>query len=176
MYSIIDIEATGGNAKIGKITEVAIYRFDGDKITDRFISLVNPGIRIPHYVQKLTGITNAMAREAPQFSEIASEVSRMLSDSIFVAHNVKADYSFIQAAFFAEGMHFSSERLCTLELSKELIPEAPSHGLEKICKHLDIDVQDRHRASGDALATVELFRYLKKIDSVDLIRRLKRKA
>ncbi len=176
MYSIIDIEATGGNAKIGKITEVAIYRFDGEKIVDEFSTLINPGIRIPSYVQRLTGITNAMAKEAPQFAEVASEIQRMLSNSIFVAHNVKADYSFIKAAFLAEGVDFSSDRLCTLELSKELIPEAQSHGLEKICKHLNIDVQDRHRASGDALATVELFKQLRKIDANDLVEKLKRRA
>ena len=134
MYSIVDIEATGGNASIGKITEIAIYRFDGEKITDSFTSLVNPQMKIPIYVQRLTGINNKMAMRAPLFSELAQDIFRMLKDSIFVAHNVKADYSFIKAAFLEEGVEYSSERLCTLELSKRILTEAPAHGLAKVCQ------------------------------------------
>lgn len=176
MYSIVDIEATGGNASIGKITEVAIYRFDGEKIIDSFSSLVNPQMKIPIYVQRLTGINDKMAKGAPLFSELADSIFKILKDSIFVAHNVKADYSFIQTAFLASGIEYSSERLCTLELSKELLPEAPAHGLEKVCDYLQIEVENRHRATGDALATVELFKHLLQVDTTNLIQKLKRKA
>lgn len=176
MYSIVDIEATGGNADIGRITEVAIYKFDGERIVDHFSSLVNPEMKIPPYVQKLTGISNAMAKNAPLFGEISADIYAILKNTVFVAHNVKADYSFIKKAFYSCGIDYSSERLCTLELSKKLLLEAPSHGLEKICNHLNIEVKERHRADGDALATVELFKHLQKVDQTGLIERLKRKA
>lgn len=175
MYSIVDIEATGGNFSTGKITEIAIYRFDGEKITDSFTSLVNPEMKIPKYVQRLTGINDQMVSKAPVFSELAREILEMLDDSIFVAHNVKADYAFIKAEFLNAGMEFHAERLCTLELSKEILIDAPAHGLEKVCKFLNIEVENRHRASGDALATVELFKHLQKLDDRNLFERLKRK-
>lgn len=175
LYSIIDIEATGGNAQIGRITEIAIYKYDGKKIVDEFTSLVNPEMRIPHYVQKLTGISNKMVKEAPLFKDIAQQVYDFLQESYFVAHNVKADYSFIQTELKRAGINYKSERLCTLELSTRLIPEVDSHGLGKVCDFLGINVPDRHRASGDALATVELFKHLQSVDQNELIQRLIRK-
>lgn len=175
MYSIIDIEATGGNAKQGKITEIAIIRFDGKSIIDRFSTLVNPKRSIPRYVQKLTGINNSMVTNAPTFHDIADKVLAHINGSCFVAHNVEADYSFIRAEMKASGKSFSCDRLCTLELSQRLIHDAPSHGLAKICDHLDIQVEDRHRAEGDALATVELFKHLLDRDVYGLISKLKRK-
>ena len=133
-------------------------------------------MNIPFYVQRLTGITNKMAAKAPSFSEIAADVNGILSGSCFVAHNVKADYGFIQAELKAAGFSYKSERLCTLELSKNLIPESPSHGLDKVCDFLNIDFIDRHRATGDALATVELFKILKQRDHSNLFEKLIRKA
>lgn len=176
LYSIIDIEATGGNSKIGRITEVAIFIFDGKEVVKEYSTLINPERKIPSYVQRLTGISNSMAAEAPVFKEVAQEIYDVLNDTIFVAHNVKADYSFIKAEMKKAGIDYSSERICTLELSKELIPEAGSHGLGKICKYLNIEVPNRHRASGDALATVQLFKHLQSIDKQNKIQRLKRKA
>ena len=119
MYSIIDIEATGGNAKIGRITEIAIYRFDGEKIVDEFSSLINPERKIDPYVQRLTGITDAMAKKAPKFHEVAKEIVTITKDSCFVGHNVRFDYSFVQSEFASLGYPFKMERLCTLELSKK---------------------------------------------------------
>ncbi len=176
LFSIIDIEATGGNAKIGKITEVAILVFDGKEIVQEYTTLINPERKIPHYVQRLTGISDKMVKDAPLFKEVAQEVFDILNPTCFVAHNVKADYSFIKTELEKAGINFESERLCTLELSKELIPDAESHGLGKICKHLSIEVEGRHRAKGDALATVELFKYLQRIDSTNRIEKFKRKA
>ncbi len=176
MYSIIDIEATGGNAKIGKITEVAIYNFDGQSIVQQFVSLINPDRKIPSYVQRLTGINNEMVAKAPLFKEVAEDIFNILNGNCFVAHNVKADYSFIKAELAQAGFNFKSKRLCTLELSKELIPQAESHGLDKICGFLEIEVPNRHRASGDALATIELFKRLQQLDTRQLIQRSIRKA
>ena len=165
MYSIVDIEATGGNSNIGRLTEIAIYRFDGIEIVDKFSSLVNPEMKIPPYVQKLTGINNKMASAAPIFGDIADEVERITRDSCFVAHNVKFDYSFLQMEFAGIGKEFKRERLCTLQLSERLIPDAPAYGLGKLCDSLGISITDRHRADGDAQATVELFKHLMMVDS-----------
>jgi DNA polymerase-3 subunit epsilon len=176
LYSVIDIEATGGNSKNGKITEVAIFHFDGKKIVKQYSTLINPQMKIPWYVQKLTGIKQEMVRSAPVFSEVAEQLYNMLEGTCFVAHNVKADYSFMQAEFELAGINFKSERLCSLELSKKLIPEAPSHGLSKICDFLDINMKAEHRAEADALATVSLLEHLIKIDSADLLQKSIRKA
>ena len=179
MYSIVDIEATGGNSKIGRITEIAIYKFDGDKIVEEFSSLVNPQRDIPPYVQKLTGISNKMASKAPIFKEIADEVDSITRNSCFVAHNVKFDYSFFQMEFAGIGQEYKRERLCTLQLSESLIPEAPAYGLGKLCDSLGIPIEERHRAQGDAKATVQLFQHLLHLDrSMDYskINKYRRKA
>lgn len=177
MYSIIDIEATGGNSKIGRLTEIAIYKFDGQTVIEEFSSLVNPERSIPPYVQRLTGINDKMAAEAPLFKDIAAEVDRITRDSCFVAHNVKFDYSFLQMEFSALGMEFNRERLCTLQLSEKLLPEIPTYGLGKLCKALDIPIEGRHRAQGDAFATVKLFQHLLEIDrslAISRVKKLKR--
>lgn len=175
-YSIIDIEATGGNSKIGRITEVAIYLYDGNEIVKEYNTLVNPERSIPIYVQRLTGITDRMVATAPVFADVADDIATFLNGSCFVAHNVKSDYSFIKDELEKAGIEFKSEQLCTLELSKTLIPEASHHGLGKICKHLEIEVPNRHRATGDALATVKLFQHMQGIDKTNKIQRLIRKA
>ncbi len=178
MYSIVDIEATGGNSKIGRITEIAIYKFDGRQVVEEFSSLVNPERDIPPYVQRLTGINNKMAAKAPLFRDIAEEVDRITKNSCFVGHNVKFDYSFFQMEFEALGFEYKRERLCTLQLSEHLIPEAPAYGLGKLCKSLGIPLEDRHRAQGDALATVKLFQHLLQLDGsldVSKIKKYKRK-
>lgn len=176
LYSIVDIEATGGNSKIGRITEVAIVQFDGKKIIRKYETLVNPERPIPFYVQRLTGITNKMVSIAPLFKEVAEEIYNHLDGTIFVAHNVKSDYTFLQAELKNAGIIFKSDRFCTLELATDLIPEAESHGLANVSKHLEIEVENRHRAMGDALATVELLKHLIKADKTNKIVRSLRKA
>lgn len=171
LYSIIDIEATGGNSKIGRMTEVAIYKFDGTKVVDEFHSLVNPECSIPSFVQGLTGITDHMAKKAPKFFEIAKDIVEITQGTCFVAHNVKFDYSFFQMEFESLGYEFKSNRLCTLELSKLLLPGHDSYSLGKLCKSLGIQLQNRHRASGDALATVELFKRILDADQDNTVKR-----
>ena len=170
MYSIIDIEATGGNSKIGRITEVAIYKFDGEKIVDKFSSLINPERSIPIFVQRLTGITDKMAKQAPKFFEVAKDIVNIMEGTCFVAHNSDFDYSFIQMEFESLGYEFKSPQLCTLELSKKLLPGIESYSLGKLCKSLEIELSNRHRADGDALATVELFKMLLNADDSGYIK------
>lgn len=160
MYTIIDIETTGGSYKTGKITEVAIYKFDGEKIVDEFVSLINPEVYIPPYIVQLTGITNEMVEDAPRFFEVAKQIVEITEDTVFVAHNAPFDYGFIRAEFASLGFTFERLTLCTVKLSRKLIPGQPSYSLGNICSTFGIENSARHRAAGDALATVELFRIL----------------
>lgn len=160
MYAILDIETTGGQFNEEGITEIAIYKFDGQEIVDQFISLVNPEIPIQPFVVKLTGINNAMLTSAPKFFEVAKRIIEMTNDCVLVAHNADFDYRILRTEFRRLGYDFNQRTLCTVELSKKLLPEQPSHSLGKLVRALGIPMADRHRASGDALATVKLFKML----------------
>ena len=160
MYAILDIETTGGQFNEEGITEIAIYKFDGHEIVDQFISLVNPEIPIQPFVVKLTGINNAMLQSAPKFFEVAKRIIEITTDCVVVAHNADFDYRILRTEFRRLGYDFNTKTLCTVELSKKLLPEQPSHSLGKLVRALGIPMADRHRASGDALATVKLFKML----------------
>ncbi len=160
MYAILDIETTGGQFNEEGITEIAIYKFDGHEIVDQFISLVNPEIPIQPFVVKLTGINNEMLRSAPKFFEVAKRIIEMTNDCVLVAHNADFDYRILRTEFRRLGYDFNIKTLCTVELSKRLLPEQTSHSLGKLVRALGIPMADRHRASGDALATVKLFKLL----------------
>ena len=169
MYAILDIETTGGQFNEEGITEIAIYKFDGHEIVDQFISLVNPEIPIQPFVVKLTGINNEMLRLAPKFHEIAKRIIEITNDCLLVAHNAVFDYRILRTEFRRLGYDFRSKNLCTVELSQKLLPEQPSHSLGKLVRSLGIPMSDRHRASGDALATVKLFKILLEKDTEKVI-------
>ncbi|MDG1871323.1 exonuclease domain-containing protein [Flavobacterium frigidarium] len=160
MYAILDIETTGGAFNEEGITEIAIYKYDGHEIVDQFISLVNPEIPIQPFVVKLTGINNSMLVSAPKFYEVAKRIIEITQDCVIVAHNADFDYRILRTEFKRLGYDFTMKTLCTVELSKKLLPEQPSHSLGKLVRALGIPMADRHRASGDALATVKLFQML----------------
>ena len=160
MYAILDIETTGGQYNEEGITEIAIYKFDGHEVVDQFISLVNPEIPIQPFVVKLTGINNAMLRSAPKFFEVAKRIIEITEGCIVVAHNASFDYRILQTEFRRLGFKFQKQTLCTVELSKKLLPGHPSYSLGKLVRALGIPMADRHRASGDAMATVKLFKML----------------
>jgi DNA polymerase III subunit epsilon len=160
MYAIVDIETTGGSPRSEKITEVAIFIFDGEKIVDEFVSLINPEKDIPYYITGLTGITNEMVANAPRFFEVAKKIVEITKDKIFVAHNANFDYNFIKSEFNSLGYNFKRDILCTVKLGRKLIPGKRSYSLGNICSDLGININDRHRAAGDALATVKLFEIL----------------
>ena len=160
MYAILDIETTGGQFNEEGITEIAIYKFDGHEVVDQFISLVNPEIPIQPFVVKLTGINNAMLRSAPKFYEVAKRIIEITQDCVIVAHNASFDYRILRTEFRRLGYDFEAKTLCTVELAKKLIPEQPSYSLGKLVRSLGIPMADRHRASGDAMATTKLFKML----------------
>ena len=160
MFAIVDIETTGNGNKGQKITEISIFVFDGKKIVNEFTSLVNPEQNIPPFITNLTGITNAMVRHAPKFYEIAKKVEEITADTIFVAHNVNFDYNIIKDEFKNLGFDFKRKKLCTVRLSRKIIPGLSSYSLGNICADENIPINGRHRAKGDAEATTELFRRL----------------
>ncbi len=164
MYSVIDIETTGLNARTDRITEIAIIVHDGEKIVDRFESLVNPECRISYHITALTGISNKMVADAPRFCEIARRIVEMTDGNVFVAHNASFDYNFVRNEFRRLLYDYSRKTLCTKKLSKKLMPGIQSYGLGHLSKILNISNPARHRAMGDALATVSLLEHLISIE------------
>ncbi|WP_034544322.1 exonuclease domain-containing protein [Capnocytophaga sp. oral taxon 863] len=160
MYAILDIETTGGKMGEEAITEIAIYRFDGREVTDRFISLINPEKKIDDFVVRLTGISNKMVRQAPKFYEVAKRIVEITEGCILVAHNAAFDYRILCLEFRRLGFDYQRRTICTVEMSQRLLPNEPSYSLGKLCRSLGIPLSDRHRANGDAMATVHLFKLL----------------
>jgi len=165
LYAILDIETTGGKFNEEGITEIAIYKFNGHEIIDQFASLVNPEIPIQPFVVKLTGISNKMLRSAPKFFEVAKRIIEITEGCTIVAHNSSFDYRILKLEFGRLGYVFERKTLDTVSLSKSLIPDMDSYSLGKLCDSLGIPITDRHRATGDALATVKLFKILLNKDS-----------
>ena len=162
MFAIIDIETTGNSCKYSHITEIAIYQHNGTEITGSFSTLVNPEIDIPYHITKLTGIDSQMIKNAPRFFEIAKQVVELTAGRTFVAHNVHFDYSFIKEEFHRLGYNYNRKTLCTVQLARKFLPGFPSYSLGNLCKNLRIEIIGRHRAAGDALATVKLFELILK--------------
>ena len=159
MYAIVDIETTGGHASANGITEIAVYIHDGKKVVKHFETLINPLQKIPAYITALTGIDNYMVADAPLFEDIAATLYQLLNDTIFVAHNVNFDYSFIKYHLKASGYELAEKKLCTVRLSRKTFPGLPSYSLGNLCRSLSLPIDNRHRAGGDAKATVKLLEY-----------------
>jgi len=156
-YTIIDIETTGGSASRSRITEIAIVVHDGQKVVDTYETLINPECSIPYGITQLTGITQEMVKDAPKFYEVAKKIVEMTEGAIFVAHNVRFDYSFVREEFARLGYTYTRKTLCTVRLSRKAFPGLRSYSLEKLIQHFKIKVNDRHRAMADTMATVEIF-------------------
>lgn len=175
-YAVVDIETTGGSVSNSRITEIAILLHDGKEVTRRWSKLVNPEMPIPLHITALTGIDETMVASAPTFAELADEVYHLLADCVFVAHNVNFDYSFLRGQLAACGLTWNAIKLCTVRLSRKLIPGLPSYSLGKLCSAVKIDLKDRHRAMGDAEATAILFSMLLANDEQELIKGMITKA
>jgi len=164
LYTIIDIETTGGSSRYDKITEIAIFVHDGEKIIDQYVSLINPERSIPYFITNLTGISNEMVADAPKFYEVARKIVEITEGKTFIAHNANFDYHFIRQEFKNLGYTFKREVLCTIKLSRKLIPGLRSYSLGNLCKDVNISIDNRHRARGDAEATIKLFELLLSLD------------
>jgi DNA polymerase-3 subunit epsilon len=160
LYAVLDIETTGGKYNEEGITEIAIYKFDGHEVVDRFVSLINPEREIQPFVVSLTGIDQKMLRRAPKFYEVAKRIVEITEDCVLVAHNANFDYRILTTEFKRIGYDYARKNVCTVTLSRKLLPDQPYYKLGKLCKALGIPVSNRHRAEGDTVATVSLFKLL----------------
>jgi len=122
MFAILDVETTGLSSRAEKITEIAIFRHNGKEIVDEFSTLVNPEKDIPYRITQMTGITNKMVENAPRFCEVAKDILDFTEDSIIVGHNIAFDYSFIRNEFKSLGYDYTREKLCTVKMSRKLLP------------------------------------------------------
>jgi DNA polymerase-3 subunit epsilon len=156
-FVIVDVETTGGSPKHSKITEIAMYKYDGNAIIDEFVTLLNPEQSIPDFIVRLTGITDAMVKDAPKFYEVAKNILAFCEGSVFVAHNVGFDYGMLRNEFRSLGYDFRFPHLCTVRAARYVLPGHDSYSLGKISAALGITIDGRHRAGGDALATAKLF-------------------
>lgn len=157
LYAITDIETTGGYAGAHGITEICVLVTDGEKVLERFETLVNPGIYIPRHITALTGITNDMVATAPRFEQIAQDLFTILEGKVFVAHSVNFDFSFIHAHLKSCGFELKSKKLCTVRFGKKIFPGLSSYSLGNFCRSMNIPLSNRHRAGGDCMATWQLF-------------------
>lgn len=167
MFAIIDIETCGGKFEYrrGHVIEICILIHDGLTVVDKFSTLINPQCYISPTFVRISGITNEMVEGAPTFAQVANKIWEMTKDRIFVAHNVGFDYGFIKEEFASFGAKFKRDTLCTVRLSRKLIPGKKSYSLGNLCESLGIDNSARHRAEGDAVATAKLFDILMQVKS-----------
>lgn len=175
-YAIVDIETTGGNASGSRITEIAIIIHDGKNVLERYETLVNPQQDIPPSIFGLTGINNEMVANAPIFDDISEKVLEMLTDRIFVAHNVNFDYSFVHHQLEQAGFKWSAKKLCTVRAARKIKPGLGSYSLGNLCNSLNIGLENRHRAGGDADATALLFSLLMEWDDAGEIEKMIKKT
>lgn len=155
-FAVIDLETTGGLPKRDRIIEVGIVLTDGQQIIDKYHSLIDPERSIPPEITRITGISNEMVSGKPRFYEVARDIVEWTEGRVFVAHNVRFDYGFLQYSYRDLGYTFSRKVLCTARLSRQLFPHLTSHALGSLIRSFDLQVENRHRALDDAMATAEL--------------------
>lgn len=169
LYAVVDIETTGGFAAGNGITEISILVHNGVEVISVYDTLINPEQEIPSYIESLTGISNEMVLDAPVFGDVAAEIYALLHDKVFVAHNVNFDFSFVKHQLSACGYELNCKKICTVRLSRKLLPGHSSYSLGKLCAALNINIHNRHRAGGDAAATAELLSMLLNADTEGII-------
>ena len=167
--AIIDIETTGGSAKRERIIEFAAVVYKEGKIIEDYQTLINPERNIPSFITHMTGITNEMVADSPKFYEVARKIIEVTQDCVFVAHNVRFDYSFVIEEYYNLGYTYSRKQLCTIKLFRKLFPGLRSYSLGKLIEHFDIRVENRHRAMDDVLATLEIMKKAVEKPGSDLV-------
>jgi DNA polymerase III epsilon subunit family exonuclease len=158
-FVVVDVEATGAKTPPNRLIELGAYRIRGGRIVDKFLQLINPEIPIPRFVASLTGISNEMVKRAPVFADVAPQWLDFVSDSVLVAHNAPFDTSFLnhEISRVYPGHRMVNPHLCTVRLSRRVLPDIANHRLDTIAHHFSIPIVSRHRAGSDALATAEIF-------------------
>ena len=170
MFAILDTETTGGKPIDDRITEIAIFIHNGKRVVESYSTLINPCRKIDPFVSGMTGITNEMVADAPKFEEVAQKIWDLTEGKIFVAHNARFDYGMLRNEFRRLGKIFTRKQLCTVKLARKIIPGMQSYSLGRLCEDIGIKLNNRHRAYGDAEATVLLFEKLMLNDRKEIIR------
>jgi len=148
-YVLLDLETTGGHAQHDRITEIAAVRIENGVEVARWSTLVNPSVRIPPFIQALTGISDELVAEAPSFEEVAGRLLELLDGAVLVAHNVRFDHSFLVNELARMDIALKVKTLCTVRLSRKLYPQHKGHGLDAILARHGLHTASRHRAMGD---------------------------
>jgi DNA polymerase III epsilon subunit family exonuclease len=158
-YVVFDLETTGAKCPPCRITEIGAYRIERGQITDEFQTLVNPDCPIPPFIVSLTGITNSMVKHAPRFADVAVDFLDFIGDAVLVAHNAHFDMRFLnhEIGRLFSGYRVANPNLCTVQLSRRLLPHIENHKLHTVAEHFSINIENRHRAAGDAEATAKIF-------------------
>lgn len=157
-FAVVDLETTGGTPENGRVTEIGIVLLDDFEVVGTYQTLLDPGMPIQPFVQKLTGITDEMVAGQPQFSAVAEEVAELLKDRIFVAHNVQFDCRFMRAELRRCCIKIDPPRLCTVKLTRRFFPGLPSYSLHNLIMSLELPDFNHHRALADAMAAAELLK------------------
>lgn len=157
-YAFVDLETTGGNPLNDRIIDIGVLLVDDDEITSEWQSLINPNCSISPFITQITGISNGDVIDAPQFSDIADHLSDLITNRIFVAHNVRFDYSFIKHEFSRININISLIQLCTVKLSRKLYPQYRSHSLDSLINRFSLPVEQRHRALPDTKAMYSFYK------------------
>ena len=158
-YVVFDLETTGAKTPPCRITEIGAYRVVDGMIVDEFHTLVNPEMPIPFFISLLTGITDDMVVSAPKFSEVVDDFLNFIGDSVIVAHNAGFDMRFLnhEVGRIYEDYRLSNPSLCTVQLSRSLLPDIENHRLKTVADHFSVELVNHHRANEDALATAKIF-------------------
>jgi len=153
-FVVVDVETTGLNPVEDRITEIAMMKVKDSILQDEFSTLINPLVSIPASITSLTGIDNLMVADAPTAREVAPVIADFLGDAVFVAHNASFDWGFVsETAMRERSIELFNQQLCTVKLSRRILPHLISKSLGPVTAALNITIPERHRASGDAYAT-----------------------
>jgi DNA polymerase III subunit epsilon len=145
----VDLETTGSNATEDRITEIGVVEASTAGI-ERWSVLVDPGVPVPPFIERLTGIDDAMLRGQPSFATLAPALAERLHGKLFVAHNARFDYGFLKNEFRRAGLAFRADTLSTVRLSRALFPSVERHGLDALIARFELAPEGRHRALADA--------------------------
>lgn len=161
-FVVFDLETTGAKCPPCRVTEIGAYRIERGQIVGEFQTLVNPETSIPPFIVALTGITDSMVRGAPKFSEVIADFLDFIGDAVLVAHNAHFDIRFLnnEIGRIYDGYRVANPHLCTVQLSRKLLPQIENHRLHTVADYYSISIENRHRAGDDAFATAKIFVYL----------------
>ncbi|EKD99816.1 MAG: hypothetical protein ACD_22C00171G0012 [uncultured bacterium] len=152
-FSVVDVETTGMSAQFNRIMDIGIVKMRGSIIVDRWQALIDPKQDVPYWITFYTHLSNTHVKGQPSFDKFAPKILELLSESVFVAHNVSFDYGFVESEYKRLGVRFEAPKICTVKLGRGLLPQLSSLNLDSLSKHYNIEITDRHRALPDAEAT-----------------------